>query len=117
MMRANTIYPGYAVARTLTDPWPEGVAFRALTVGWATADVVDVVTAGAVGAAMGAETHVLSAHCTGHGCPWKAGGGHGWTFTFYAIDTTREYTRSRFDLQRQAQRHAEECRAMARPVQ
>ncbi|MGI5293257.1 hypothetical protein ACQEVF_59465 [Nonomuraea polychroma] len=107
------IYPGQPIPPLLGEPWPEGVVYRALTVGWATTDVVDDQTP------EGDEwaTHVLSARCTGHNCGFEAGGSDWQTFKFHAADgPPREYVAMRFQLQTEAQRHAENCRAMRRPV-
>jgi hypothetical protein len=94
----------------LAEPWPEGVVYRALTPGWAAAEVVDEVTR----ARDGYETHRLSARCTGTGCSW--GEDLEDTFTYNPkLTRAPQYNALRYRLQAVAQRHAEECRAMRRP--
>lgn len=106
-------YAGHPVPPALTEEWPEGVAFRALTVGWATADVVDAVTPHHDGY----ETHRLSAHCTGHGCTWAVPNDGTRTFTYNpSVTHVHQVTAALYDLKRQAQVHAERCRIIRRPA-
>jgi hypothetical protein len=83
-------------------PWPEGVLARYLTVAGATVDLT--YTDGQV-----------KATCTGERCPWE----HGEQTEIYYFDSDEEKARKINPVlpaaQRQAQAHAEKCRAMPRP--
>lgn len=97
-------------ADQIASEWPEGVIARYLTVGGATADVIDVVTD-----SVGFEKHVLSARCTGEACPWEVGELGMRVYYVGPDDDPHQYRADRYNMQAQAQRHAEKCRAMSRP--
>lgn len=84
--------------------WPEGVIARYLTVGGATVDITD-----------NRHSDYLGAACTGELCGWE----NRTSLDGYMYDTA-EQTQQRVEdrlpaSQRQAQAHAERCRAMPRP--
>ncbi|WP_261719073.1 hypothetical protein [Streptomyces sp. FZ201] len=90
----------------LTNPetvWPEGVIARYLTVAGATVD-------------LWYDSGTLRAKCGGERCRWT---GYESTEVFYT--DTDEVRDQKIDdalpgLQRQAQSHAEKCRALPRPA-
>jgi O-succinylbenzoate synthase len=88
-----------------TEPWPEGVIARYLTVGGATVDLTD-----------DSARDYIVATCTGERCGWQERTGLGG----YIYDTP-EQTQARVEAwlpesQREAQAHAEKCRALPRPA-
>lgn len=91
-------------------PWPEGVVARYLTVGGATADVLDKTSPWESGTGRN-----LGAACTGELCAWTS---HGPEFWFDAGETPMSNTNYRNAVDRlreAAQAHAEKCRALPRP--
>lgn len=97
--------------RTTEPAWPEGVIARYLTLGGATADVIDATAPTRTGAG-----HNLDAVCTGELCGWKSWGSEYW---FASEQNPRDDDGYRHELERlqvNAQSHAEKCRAMPRPT-
>jgi hypothetical protein len=100
-----------SVRTAQSTEWPEGVIARYLTLGGATADVLDGTSPWRSGVG-----HNLSAACTGELCDWTS---HGPEFWFEAGETSMDYVPYRDAVARlraDAQAHAEKCRAMLRPT-
>jgi hypothetical protein len=107
--------PGLDLAEVLKGPWEPGVVARYLTAGWASVDVVD-----ATMPSTGAVKHTVSVVCRGEGCTWPPPEPQ----DFYVLTSTPKsedaeqlahtYQGHLYTLKCEAQRHAEECRAMQR---
>ncbi|GAA2441389.1 hypothetical protein [Streptomyces glaucus] len=95
---------------TQSAEWPAGVIARYLTVGGATADVLDKTAPWRTGFG-----HTLSTACTGELCDWTRYGTEFWFDADedpWGHDGYRSVVRR---LQDYAQAHAEKCRALPRP--
>lgn len=92
-------------------PWPEDVIARYLTVGGATADVLDKTSPWQSGFG-----HNLSAACTGELCDWTSWGPEFWFGAEENPMSDSDYRSAVDRLRLGAQAHADKCRAMSRPA-
>lgn len=88
----------------VTEPWPDGVIARYLTVAGATVDI-----------SYASHSGVIVATCTGERCGWQER-----TDTYGMSYDPPEKEEARVDRwlpenQQEAQAHAEKCRALRRP--
>ncbi|MFF4701406.1 hypothetical protein [Streptomyces chattanoogensis] len=96
---------------TSTTAWPEGVIARYLTVGSATADVIDDTAPW-----RGGVSHHLRAACTGELCDWRGRDREYWFEADENPNGNDSFCHTLERLQVIAQAHAEKCRAMPRPT-
>lgn len=99
--------------RTTTTAWPADVLTRHLTIGGATADVIDTVTDNRP--AYLSTSHEVRGACTGERCN---GSHYTVRFTFSLDDDPEQdedFQQAIAQAQWWARTHAEKCRAMPRP--